>query len=221
MFPPVEQATPEGLLAIGGDLSSERLLDAYRRGIFPWYSAGQPILWWSPDPRAILYLDQFRVSRSLRKRLRKKTFSLSFDRCFRKVVESCAAPRKKDPVGGTWITREMISAYDHLHAMGYAHSVECWHDNRLVGGLYGLAIGRGFFGESMFTVMTDASKVALAGLVGCLSRWGFSFIDCQLSSPHILSLGAIEIPRAEFLRELAVALNAPEQLGDWNRILLE
>lgn len=221
MFPPVEQATPEGLLAIGGDLSSERLLDAYRRGIFPWYSAGQPILWWSPDPRAILYLDQFRISRSLRKRLRKKTFSLSFDRCFRKVVESCAAPRKKDPVGGTWITREMISAYDHLHAMGYAHSVECWHDNRLVGGLYGLAIGRGFFGESMFTVMTDASKVALAGLVGCLSRWGFSFIDCQLSSPHILSLGAIEIPRAEFLRELAVALNAPEQLGDWNRILLE
>lgn len=221
MFPPVEQATPEGLLAIGGDLSSERLLDAYRRGIFPWYSAGQPILWWSPDPRAILYLDQFKVSRSLRKRLRKKTFSLSFDKCFRKVVESCAAPRKKDPVGGTWITREMISAYDHLHAMGYAHSVECWHDNRLVGGLYGLAIGRGFFGESMFTVMTDASKVALAGLVGCLSRWGFSFIDCQLSSPHILRLGAIEIPRAEFLRELAVALNAPEQLGDWNRILLE
>ena len=221
MFPPVEQATPEGLLAIGGDLSSARLLDAYRRGIFPWYSAGQPILWWSPDPRAVLYLDRFKISRSLSKTLRNNSFSLSFDRCFRKVVESCAAPRKKDPVGGTWITSEMVSAYDHLHAMGYAHSVECWHKNKLVGGLYGLAIGRGFFGESMFTVMTDASKVALAGLVDCLSRWRFSFIDCQLSSPHILSLGAVEIPRAQFLRELAVALDAPEQLGDWNQILVE
>ena len=221
MFPPVEQATPEGLLAIGGDLSSARLLDAYRRGIFPWYSAGQPILWWSPDPRAILYLDRFKVSRSLSKRLRQQAFSLSFDKCFRQVVESCAAPRKKDPVGGTWITNEMISAYDQLHAMGYAHSVECWHENKLVGGLYGLAIGRGFFGESMFSAMTDASKVALTGLVDCLRRWGFSFIDCQLSSPHILSLGAMEIPRAQFLRELAVALDAPDQLGDWNQIMLD
>lgn len=221
MFPPVEQATPEGLLAIGGDLSSDRLLDAYRRGIFPWYSAGQPILWWSPDPRAVLYFNRFKTSRSLSKRMRTKIFSLSFDKCFRKVVESCAAPRKKDPVGGTWITNDMISAYDQLHAMGYAHSVECWYENKLVGGLYGLAIGRGFFGESMFTTMTDASKVALAGLVDCLSRWGFNFVDCQLSSPHILSLGAIEVPRAQFLRELAVALDAPEQLGEWNQILVE
>ena len=218
MFPPVEQATPEGLLAIGGDLSSDRLLEAYRRGIFPWYSAGQPILWWSPDPRAVLFLDNFKISRSLSKRIRKKIYTTSFDRCFRKVVESCAAPRKKDPVGGTWITQEMIGAYDQLHAMGYAHSVETWHNNKLVGGLYGLAIGRGFFGESMFSAMTDASKVALASLVAQLKRWGFAFIDCQLSSPHILSLGAKELPRARFLKELAAALDAPDQIVNWNQI---
>lgn len=221
MFPPVEQATPEGLLAIGGDLSSDRLLEAYRRGIFPWYSAGQPILWWSPDPRAVLFLDNFKISRSLSKRLRKKIYTTSFDRCFHKVVESCAAPRKKDPVGGTWITHEMISAYDQLHAMGYAHSVETWHDNKLVGGLYGLAIGRGFFGESMFSAMTDASKVALVSLVAQLKRWGFAFIDCQLSSPHILSLGAVELPRARFLKELAAALDAPDQFVNWNQITVD
>lgn len=221
MFPPVEQATPEGLLAIGGDLSSDRLLEAYRRGIFPWYSAGQPILWWSPDPRAVMFLDKFKVSRSLNKRIRQQIYTISFDKCFREVVESCAAPRIKDPVGGTWITQEMITAYDQLHAMGYAHSVECWHSNKLVGGLYGLAIGRGFFGESMFSTMTDASKVALASLVHHLRRWGFTFIDCQLSSPHILSLGALEIPRAQFLNELASALDAPDRLGDWNQIEVE
>ena len=217
MFPPVEQATPEGLLAIGGDLSSDRLLEAYKRGIFPWYSAGQPILWWSPDPRAVLFFDNFKISRSLSKQLRRKIYTTSFDKCFRQVVESCAAPRKKDPVGGTWITQEMISAYDQLHAMGYAHSVETWHDNKLVGGLYGLAIGRGFFGESMFSAMTDASKVALASLVAQLKRWNFAFIDCQLSSQHILSLGAVELPRARFLKELAAALDAPDQFVNWNQ----
>lgn len=217
MFPPVDTATPEGLLAIGGDLSSDRLLEAYRRGIFPWYSAGQPILWWSPDPRAVIFLDRFRASRSLRKRLRQNSFTASFDKCFLNVVEACAAPRKKDPGGGTWITRDMIDAYDKLHAMGHAHSIEIWHENKLVGGLYGLAIGRGFFGESMFSTMTDASKVALAYLVRHLKRWDFSFIDCQLSSPHILSLGAVEIPRREFLHLLARAVEAPEQVGIWNQ----
>lgn len=217
MFPPVEQATPEGLLAIGGDLSSERLLDAYRRGIFPWYSAGQPILWWSPDPRAVLYLDKFKVSRSLGKRIRNGPYSITFDQCFDRVVESCAAPRQKDPVGGTWITNEMVKAYGQLHHMGYAHSVETWHGNKLVGGLYGLALGRGFFGESMFTRATDASKIALAHLIHRLRRWGFSFVDCQLTSPHILSLGAEAVPRQRFLLELGEALKAPDRIGNWDR----
>lgn len=215
MFPPVEQATPEGLLAIGGDLSSERLLEAYRRGIFPWYSAGQPILWWSPDPRAVLYLDQFRVSRSLKKRLRKNTYTVTLDTRFGEVVDACAAPRQNDPVSGTWITLDMAKAYNRLHDMGYAHSVETWFDGHLVGGLYGLALGRGFFGESMFSSMTDASKVALAALVEHLRGWGYSFVDCQLPSPHILSLGAVEIPRSRFLVELGEALQTPDRLGPW------
>lgn len=217
MFPPVEQATPEGLLAIGGDLSSERLLEAYRRGIFPWYSAGQPILWWSPDPRAVMYLDRFKISRSLRKRLRRNTYAITMDTSFGEIVDACAAPRQKDPVAGTWITKDMARAYVSLHEMGYAHSVEAWHEGRLVGGLYGIALGRGFFGESMFSTMTDASKVALASLVEHLREWQYSFIDCQLSSPHILSLGAVEVPRSRFLRELARALDAPDRLGPWSR----
>jgi len=217
IFPPVEQATPEGLLAIGGDLSSERLLEAYRRGIFPWYSAGQPILWWSPDPRAVLYLDRFNVSRSLKKRMRKNTYALTLDTRFGEVVDACAAPRQKDPVGGTWITRDMAAAYNNLHEMGYAHSVETWFEGRLVGGLYGLALGRGFFGESMFSSMTDASKVALAALVEHLKRWDYTFVDCQLSSPHILSLGAVEVSRSRFLRELSEALVAPDRIGPWTR----
>lgn len=217
MFPPVEQATPEGLLAIGGDLSSERLLDAYRRGIFPWYSVGQPILWWSPDPRAVLYLDRFKISRSLAKRLRRKTYEVTLDTSFGEVVTACAAPRQKDPVAGTWITREMARAYNKLHSIGYAHSVEAWFEGRLVGGLYGLALGRGFFGESMFSNMTDASKVALAALVEHLLRLGFQFVDCQLPSPHILSLGAVEVPRSRFLRELADALKTPDRVGRWGQ----
>lgn len=217
MFPPVEQATPEGLLAIGGDLSSERLLDAYRRGIFPWYSAGQPILWWSPDPRAVLYLDRFKISHSLAKRLRRNTYEVTLDADFGNVVAACAAPRQKDPVAGTWITREMARAYNKLHTMGYAHSVETWYDGKLVGGLYGLALGRGFFGESMFSSMTDASKVALAALVEHLKRLGVEFVDCQLPSPHILSLGAVEVPRSLFLHELSDALKTPDRIGRWTR----
>jgi leucyl/phenylalanyl-tRNA--protein transferase len=218
MFPPVEQATPEGLLAIGGDLSNERLLDAYRRGIFPWYSAGQPILWWSPDPRALLYLDKFKVSRSLKKQLQKNVYHVTMDTSFSEIVTACAAPRKKDPVAGTWITHEMAKAYNQLHLMGYAHSIETWCGGRLVGGLYGLALGRAFFGESMFSTMTDASKVALAHLVEILRQWGYIFVDCQLPSPHVLSLGAVEVPRSHFLLELAGAMDAPDRVGDWSRI---
>ena len=215
MFPPVQQATPEGLLAIGGDLSSERLLEAYRHGIFPWYSVGQPILWWSPDPRAVLYLDTFKPSRSLQRKIRQNIYEVTFDRSFRQVINRCAAPRSKDPVGGTWITNDMAKAYVHLHQLGYAHSVETWHQGELVGGLYGLALGRGFFGESMFSAMSDASKVALAALVARLCQHRFQFIDCQLPSPHVLSLGAREVPRAKFLTELSVALNVPDQIGSW------
>jgi len=218
MFPPVEHASPEGLLAIGGDLSSRRLLDAYRHGIFPWYSAGQPILWWSPDPRAVLYPDRLRISRSLRKTLKKGLFSVTFDRAFEEVIEACAAPRliEGEPSAGTWITSEMKAAYVTLRREGYAHSVETWSDDgRLVGGLYGVALGRGFFGESMFHRATDASKVALAGLVDLLQRWRFDFIDCQLTSDHIMSLGAMEIPRDRFLGELAAALDQEDPPLDW------
>lgn len=217
MFPPVEHASPEGLLAIGGDLSSRRLLDAYRHGIFPWYSAGQPILWWSPDPRAVLYPGDFRISRSLGKTLQKNTFAVTFDHDFEAVIRACAEPRLigGSPSSGTWITREMNSAYVELHRAGYAHSVEAWSGTTLVGGLYGVAMGRAFFGESMFHRVTDASKVALAGLVKLLKHWKFRFIDCQLPSGHVISLGAVEIPRTRFLEELDAALKHPDPAFQW------
>ncbi len=218
MFPPVEHASPEGLLAIGGDLSSRRLLDAYRHGIFPWYSAGQPILWWSPDPRAVLYPDRLRISRSLRKTLKQGVFTVTFDHAFESVIEACAAPRLVggEPSAGTWITDEMKAAYIALHHEGYAHSVEAWSGSRLAGGLYGVALGRGFFGESMFHRQTDASKAALAGLVNLLRRWEFHIIDCQLPSAHVMSLGAVEIPRSRFLEELAAALEHDDPVFRWN-----
>jgi len=217
MFPPVEHASPEGLLAIGGDLSSRRLLDAYRHGIFPWYSAGQPILWWSPDPRAVLYPERFKVSRSLRKTLRRGNFHVTFDHDFESVIQACAQPRLIGgmPSAGTWITDDMKAAYVELHRAGYAHSVEAWSGSELAGGLYGVALGRGFFGESMFHRETDASKVALAGLVSLLRRWRFSFIDCQLTSDHVLSLGAVEIARTRFLSELDSALQYPDPVFHW------
>lgn len=218
MFPPVEHASPEGLLAIGGDLSSRRLLDAYRHGIFPWYSAGQPILWWSPDPRAVLYPERFRVSRSLRKTLRRGGFAVTFDRAFEEVIHACAEPRLigGEPSAGTWITEEMKAAYIELFDAGHAHSVETWRGSRLVGGLYGVALGRAFFGESMFHRETDASKVAMAGLVDLLAGWRFHFIDCQLTSDHVLSLGAEEIPRSRFLAELETALAHADPDGSWS-----
>jgi leucyl/phenylalanyl-tRNA--protein transferase len=202
-FPDPEQALsdPNGLLAAGGDLSQERLLAAYRLGIFPWYEEGQPILWWSPEPRTVLYPEHFRLRRSLRKALRNKPWKVSFDRNFDAVIRACAAPR--DGSSGTWITPDMIIAYNRLHIAGHAHSVEVWDENStLIGGLYGIAIGRVFFGESMFSLATDASKIGYATLVCHLQHWGYRIIDCQMESAHLLSLGAENISRRTFRKQL-------------------
>ncbi len=214
-FPPVEHASPEGLLAVGGDLSSERLLEAYKLGIFPWYSHGQPILWWSPDPRAVLYPARFTISRSLGKSLRNRGYRVTVDTAFEDVIQHCAKPRRKDPQGDTWITGDMIGAYLELHRLGYAHSFETWDGGKLVGGLYGVSLGAAYFGESMFSSARDASKIALAQLVHVARRWGFHFIDCQISSAHIQKLGAELVPRAVFLRELASALDRTGRIGKW------
>lgn len=214
-FPPVDSALPEGLLAVGGDLRSERLLEAYRHGIFPWYEEDQPILWWSPDPRAVLFPDKLHVPRSLDKTIRRGHFTLTLDTCFRAVMMECAGPRPQYPEGGTWITPAMIEAYTRLHEQGYAHSIETWQEGKLVGGLYGVAIGGAFFGESMFSRATDASKVALVSLVRQLRAWGFKIFDCQQASPHVIALGAEEISRREFLEHLNAALKLPDRRGRW------
>jgi leucyl/phenylalanyl-tRNA--protein transferase len=214
-FPPVDLATPEGLLAVGGDLQPERLLEAYRHGIFPWYSGDQPILWWSPDPRTVLFPEKLHISRSLKRSLRPGIFSVTLDRCFRAVMTACAEPRPQYPDGGTWITGEMLAAYTRLHELGYAHSVETWQEGQLVGGLYGVALGGVFFAESMFARASDASKVALVSLVRQLQTWGFYIMDCQQASPHVMSFGAEEIPRRNFLNHLAEALRLPERRGRW------
>ena len=214
-FPPVELASPEGLLAVGGDLRAERLLEAYRHGIFPWYNPGQPILWWSPDPRAVLFPANLKVARSLRKTLRRKDFDVTLDTAFREVMRQCALPRPGNPAVGTWITPEMIEAYAVLHDRGLAHSVESWREGKLVGGLYGVAMGNAFFGESMFSRETDASKAAFVHLVRQLERWGYAFIDCQISSAHLFSLGAEEIRRHDFMTRLEQALKHSERPGCW------
>jgi leucyl/phenylalanyl-tRNA--protein transferase len=214
-FPPVDLATPEGLLAVGGDLQPERLLEAYRHGIFPWYSGDQPILWWSPDPRTVLFPEKLHISRSLKRSLRPGIFSGTLDRCFRAVMTACAEPRPQYPDGGTWITAEMLAAYTRLHELGYAHSVETWQEGQLVGGLYGVALGGVFFAESMFTRASDASKVALVSLVHQLQTWGFHIMDCQQASPHIKMLGAEDIPRRDFLDHLNAALPLPDRRGRW------
>ena len=201
-FPAVELALdePNGLLAIGGDLSPARLIQAYSLGIFPWFNDDQPILWWSPNPRAVLFPWQLHISRSLRKAIQKQQFAITLDQDFEGVIRNCAAPRQGQP--GTWITDEMHEAYVTLHQMGVAHSVEAWQDGQLVGGLYGIALGWVFFGESMFSRATNASKVAFVHLVRQLQRWQFALIDCQVSSEHLKSLGATEIERAEFTKLL-------------------
>ncbi len=222
-FPPPEAAGKEGLLAVGGDLSARRLIAAYRRGIFPWYARGEPILWWSPDPRCVIFPADFKPSRSLKKSIRRGPFDFTLDAAFAEVIRRCAAPRNgaqddggpKDDGGGTWITAEMMRAYTGLHRRGIAHSAEIWRDGRLVGGLYGLALGGVFFGESMFSEVADASKAALALLIERLLEWDFRLIDCQVSSAHLRSLGAGEIPRAEFLARLQSALRLPGKPGRW------
>jgi leucyl/phenylalanyl-tRNA--protein transferase len=214
-FPPVERALkrPNGLLAAGGNLSPERLLAAYRHGIFPWYSEGEPILWWSPDPRMVLFPAELKVSRSLAKRLRNAGFEISADRAFDAVIQGCSEPRSGQH--GTWITPDMKRAYSHLHRLGYAHSIETWHQGQLVGGLYGVALGRMFFGESMFSRMSDASKVALVHLAHHVEPLGFEMIDCQMRTALLGSLGAREIPRTQFTRRLAELVNYPDSPGPW------
>jgi leucyl/phenylalanyl-tRNA--protein transferase len=214
IFPAPEEADPSGLLAVGGDLSTERLLEAYRLGIFPWFSGDEPILWWSPDPRLVLDLDDFKVSRSLGKTLKKKTFQVTFDHAFAEVIRACASVQR-DGQRGTWITEDMQEAYVELHHLGYAHSVETWLAGELAGGLYGVSLGKAFFGESMFHRRADASKVALAALVDHLKSWKFHFIDAQMTTPHLLRLGAKELPRRVFLKRLRAALRGPSKTGKW------
>ena len=213
-FPPLEAASPEGLLAVGGDLNPDRLLSAYRQGIFPWYSDDQPILWWSPDPRAVLYPSKLHISKSLRKSLRTRGFEVSADRAFALVIATCAESRNHGE--GTWITSGMQEAYCALHRIGYAHSVETWHNGELVGGLYGLAIGKAFFGESMFSRVADASKTALVGLATSLAADGYRFIDCQVVSEHLTSLGAEAAPRDRFASELNEAVGFPDKAARWH-----
>jgi leucyl/phenylalanyl-tRNA--protein transferase len=214
VFPPPDYADPSGLLAVGGDLSSKRLLEAYRLGIFPWYSDDQPILWWSPDPRLVLEIGDFKTSRSLHKTLRKGVFDVTFDRAFADVIRACSSIRREGQ-SGTWITEEMQEAYINLHGLGYAHSVESWFGGKLAGGLYGVSLGKAFFGESMFHWRTDASKVALANLVEKLKTWDFHFIDSQMTTGHMISLGAKELPRRVFLKRLQSALCHPTKRGRW------
>lgn len=206
-FPDPTQALtePNGLLAVGGDLNSERLLVAYRLGIFPWYEDEQPILWWSPDPRMVLYPDELHISKSLQKNLNKQLFTLSWNHNFKAVIDACAGKGIKGREG-TWITSAMQQAYLKLHKRGWAHSIEVWQDEKLVGGLYGIAMGKVFFGESMFSTQSNASKVAFVHLVSTLKKRGFSLIDCQIANPHLASLGAREISRSEFIEQLTEAI---------------
>lgn len=213
-FPPVEESEPDGLLAVGGDLSPSRLLTAYGKGIFPWYSDGLPILWHSPDPRFVLDPERFHLPRSLKKTLTRGTYEFRLDTAFEPVISACASSARPGQ-RGTWITGEMKEAYCELHRLGYAHSAESWKDGELVGGLYGVALGSIFFGESMFTRAPDASKVAFTQLVEQLVRWGFTLIDCQSHTEHLERFGAEHWPRPQFLRALAQALTAPNRLGSW------
>lgn len=214
-FPDIDLALsdPNGLLAAGGGLSPRRLLEAYSSGIFPWFEEGQPVLWWSPDPRMVLFPEDLRVSKSLRKTINKSHFTVTMDTAFSEVIACCAQPRGDSP--GTWITDDMQAAYTQLFDAGHAHSVEVWSDGDLVGGLYGVALGQLFFGESMFSFQSDASKIALVNLVKQLQQWNYKLIDCQVSSEHLESLGALEISRDEFRRQLHELLPGPGKAAPW------
>ena len=216
-FPPPHLAQPNGLLAVGGDLSVKRLLLAYRLGIFPWFSHDEPILWWSPDPRLVLYPDEIRISKSLKKVIRKKVFEITLDAAFPQVITACAHGRRRKGEG-TWITEEMLDAYCKLHEEGYAHSAEAWCDGKLVGGLYGISLGRCFFGESMFTRISNASKVAFTALVLFLKKRAFEVIDCQVTTEHLIRFGAREIARKKFLAHLNSTLEAPTIRGKWTNL---
>lgn len=214
IFPDPELSLQDGLLAIGGDLSVERLIQAYATGIFPWFTDSGPIMWWSPNPRMVLYPKDFKISKSLRRKINKGQFEIRFDYDFEEVIKRCADKARFDQ-DGTWITTEMMEAYISLHKYGYAHSVETYMNNNLVGGLYGVSLGKAFFGESMFFEESDASKIAFYHLVEQLKDWDFHFIDAQVETEHLQSLGAINIPRSRFLNELKIAINEPTIKGKW------
>ena len=216
VFPPVYQAE-QGLVAVGGDLRQERLLLAYRSGIFPWYSKGEPLLWWSPDPRMVLFPEEFHCARSLQRVIKKGAFEVTLDRAFPEVIRACGAiPRTGQD--GTWITPEMEAAYIGLHESGHAHSIECWANGTLAGGLYGVASGGAFFGESMFSREKNASKVAAHALVRAALAWGIPLIDCQVANPHLRSLGAREVPRRIFCQLLRAGLRATLREGAWTSL---
>ena len=217
VFPPVRLAEPNGILAVGGDLSPDRLLMAYRSGIFPWYSDDEPIIWWSPDPRFVLFPDELCISRTMRQVLKRRTFDITLDRDFRGVIRGCQGPRKKER--GTWITEEMMEAYIRLHDLGFAHSAEAWRDGELAGGLYGISLGRCFFGESMFTRASNASKAAFIVLVRKLNELGFVIIDSQVYTGHLESLGARHIPREEYIEHVNRGLTFDTIRGSWKDLL--
>jgi len=214
IFPPPELAEDNGLLAVGGDLGEECRLLSYSTGIFPWYSEDDPILWWSPNPRLILLPEDLKISRSLRRTISKGVFTVTLDAAFEQVIRNCASVHLRE-AGDTWITKAMINAYINLHHSGYAHSVESWYEGELAGGLYGISLGSAFFGESMFTKKSDASKVAFVTLVRQLVKWNFTLLDCQMTTAHLKNLGAGEIPRPDFLAMLKEALQAPTRKGKW------
>ncbi len=216
-FPPAERAGHDGLLAMGGDLSPRRLLRAYGRGIFPWYGEGEPILWWSPNPRFVLFPNEFHAGATLKKVLRRGDFRCTFDRAFAAVTDNCARPRPGQPE--TWITPDMRQAYMEMHRLGYGHSLEVWRGERLVGGVYGLSLGRCFFAESMFHNENNASKAALAVLAATMGKMEFNFIDCQVPSPHLVAWGARSIPRRRYLELLRAGLRCRSQRGNWGDVL--
>lgn len=214
VFPPVSFAQKNGILAIGGDLSPARLIAAYEKGIFPWYSQGDPIIWWSPDPRFVIFPEKIKISRSMKQEIRKGTFKITADRAFDQVIKACRNPRKHE--SGTWITDDIVKGYTELHKLGYAHSIEAWKDEKLTGGLYGVSLGRCFFGESMFYTEPNSSKAAFITLAEKLASLNFDIIDCQVYTAHLESLGAVEIPREEFIAILNYSLTQETLKGNWS-----